>query len=341
MSPVTAPSYAHLEKMSDSWGLFEHAEFDQPRWDEGYCLDDVSRGLMVAGRHASENAYLSELAQIYLAFIDEAIGEDGKAHNRRNIDGEWTDLPGLGDWWGRAVWGLGSFISMTHHPEWTQLATSVAIRAMQQRSPFLRTNMFATLGAADILLHDKKNRVVRNFLEHSLSHIPLTAYKGWNWPEARMAYGNGSLAEAVMVAGKALDDQSLIDRGLQLLSFLLATEYVDDHLSVTGVMGRNSQTPKPQFDQQPIEVCAIAEASVRAYVITGNASWLSGLDHAWKWFNGHNDSQTVMYDLETGAGFDGLEQFGRNENRGAESTLAALTTHQHFARYESVIESLS
>ena len=31
----------------------------------------------------------------------------------------------------------------------------------------------------------------------------------------------------------------------------------------------------------------------------------------------------------TGAGFDGLEPGGRNENRGAESTLAALGTAQH------------
>ncbi|MDP9027802.1 MAG: glycosyltransferase, partial [Actinomycetota bacterium] len=49
---------------------------------------------------------------------------------------------------------------------------------------------------------------------------------------------------------------------------------------------------------------------------------------AWGWFLGDNDSSTVMVDVETGAGFDGLESDGRNENRGAESTLAALSTSQ-------------
>jgi hypothetical protein len=36
-----------------------------------------------------------------------------------------------------------------------------------------------------------------------------------------------------------------------------------------------------------------------------------------------------MIDPDSGAGYDGLEVDGRNENRGAESTLAALSTFQH------------
>jgi len=47
------------------------------------------------------------------------------------------------------------------------------------------------------------------------------------------------------------------------------------------------------------------------------------------WFLGDNDSGVMMVDVSTGAGFDGLERDGRNENRGAESTLAALSTFQH------------
>jgi hypothetical protein len=39
-----------------------------------------------------------------------------------------------------------------------------------------------------------------------------------------------------------------------------------------------------------------------------------------------------MIDENTGAGFDGLQRDGRNENRGAESTLAALSTHQQARR---------
>jgi hypothetical protein len=54
---------------------------------------------------------------------------------------------------------------------------------------------------------------------------------------------------------------------------------------------------------------------------------------AWAWFRGDNDSEISMVDTETGAGFDGLEASGRNENRGAESTLAALSTWQQARRH--------
>ena len=47
---------------------------------------------------------------------------------------------------------------------------------------------------------------------------------------------------------------------------------------------------------------------------------------------GDNDASTPMVDLGSGAGFDGLETDGRNENRGAESTLSALSTSQQARR---------
>ena len=36
----------------------------------------------------------------------------------------------------------------------------------------------------------------------------------------------------------------------------------------------------------------------------------------------------ILYDAATGGGCDGLERGSRNENQGAESTLAALSTMQ-------------
>ena len=82
-----------------------------------------------------------------------------------------------------------------------------------------------------------------------------------------------------------------------------------------------------QFDQQPIEIAAIADACARAFALTGDPQWHHGVRMAASWFLGDNDSGIVMVD-EAGGGYDGLEPRGRNENRGAESTLAALATFQ-------------
>ena len=75
-----------------------------PRRDHGYCVDDVARGLLVAVREPAPSRELEHLTETYLRFIENAIDPDGSCNNRRNVAGEWTDEPALGDWWGRALW---------------------------------------------------------------------------------------------------------------------------------------------------------------------------------------------------------------------------------------------
>jgi len=101
---------------------------------------------------------------------------------------------------------------------------------------------------------------------------------------------------------------------------------------VTPVGGRGRDDAGPGYDQQPIEVAALADACASAFRITRQPSWLTGVRLAWDWFLGDNDSATPMFDPRTGGGYDGLERGGRNLNQGAESTLAMLSTAQQARR---------
>ena len=83
------------------------------------------------------------------------------------------------------------------------------------------------------------------------------------------------------------------------------------------------------FDQQPIEVAALADACARAQIVDGNRRWADGITAAANWFLGDNDGGVVMWDPTTGGAFDGLEVGGANLNQGTESTLALLSTLQH------------
>ena len=150
----------------------------------------------------------------------------------------------------------------------------------------------------------------------------------WCWPEGRLRYANAALAEAVIAAGAVLDDDEALDRGLAMLGWLLDRETSGDHLSVTGVDGRGPLDCSPQFDQQAIEVAAIADACWRAYHVTGDAGWTDGIVAAARWFEGVNDIGAVMYDARSGGGYDGLQRHGVNLNQGAESTLAVVSTMQ-------------
>jgi len=331
----TWPPLDHLQRLTDAQGLFEHALYDVPRPEHGYCVDDVARALVVVCREPSMSPDLRRMADVYLAFVLSAVQDDGSCHNRMDWQGRWTDQPSLGDWWGRALWALG--VAAAHAP--TALMRTQALQgfrtAAAARSPHLRAVVFAGLGAGELLLADPQEDSARRLLQDVVDAVgPPGADVDWPWPEPRLSYGNGSVVEALLLAGTLLPDAEAVAHALVLLDFLLRIESRDGHLSVTPVLGRGRHDTAAGYDQQPIEVAAIADACSRAYVITGDGRWSDGVRASWAWFLGDNDSHTAMFDPRTGGGYDGLERLGANQNQGAESTLAMLSTAQHAQRLD-------
>jgi len=335
--PGRPPSYSHLVALMDEHGIFEHALFDVPRRGDGYCVDDVARALIVLVREPDQTPELAALAETCLAFLEDAVDVDGRVHNRMAAGGGWTDDPALGDWWGRALWALG----VTAARAATEAARSRALnafhRAASARSPHGRAMAFATLGATDVLAAHPDDLAANALLHDGVSTIAIPRDGQWAWPEPRLRYANAVLPEALLAAGMAMDSPRVVSQGLGMLRFLVGLETTGGRLSVTGTDGRGPGQTAAQFDQQPIEVAAIADACARAFDITDDPSWRDVVTATWAWFTGDNDASTAMFDPGSGAGFDGLERDGRNENRGAESTLAALSTYQQ-ARRLGVLE---
>jgi hypothetical protein len=335
--PIPSPVFDHLDRLSDERGLFEHAVHALPRPEHGYCVDDVARGLVVVCREPSPSSAVRRLSRRYLDFVLEALAPAGSCHNRMDVTGEWRDEPGHGDWWGRAVWGLGVAAIRADTPGMRARAMAGFRVAAQQRSPHLRAMAFAALGAAAVLTERPDELTAMDLLRDALGRIDTTRTDAeWPWPEPRLSYGNGSVAEAVIVAGHLLGDAAALRSGLLMLAFLLRTETRDGHFSVTPVGGRGEGDASPVFDQQPIEVAALADACATAYRVTGETRWLIAVQLAWRWFLGDNDSGVPMFDPITGGGYDGLEPEGCNLNQGAESTLAMLSVAQHARRIEAV-----
>jgi len=319
------PVFDHLRRLTDSIGLHEHALGDVPRPEHGYCVDDAARALVLTCRAAAPA--LDGLTRRYLDVVLAAIAPDGRCHNRLDLSGEWQDAPGLGDWWGRAVWALG--VTAASGPPWARAeALSGFNQLARQRSPWVRSMAYACLGAAELISTSPQARwllVAAVSVVRSAEAVSAPA-ADWAWPEERLRYDNARLPEALLAAGSALHRPELVRAGLDQLRFLLTVETSAGHLSVTPVLGRGPGERGPAFDQQPIDVAGIADACGRAWRLTGDPTWLAGVQLAWAWFEGSNDAGVAMYDPDTGAGYDGLQADGRNFNRGAESTIAALTT---------------
>ncbi len=341
-------SLTHLQRMSDDIGLFEHARHSYPRIEHGYCVDDVARGLIVTAREAghadalpattarteAQNAHdrtARELSRLYLDFLTEAQEYDGRMRNRRNAIGDWTDSPMLHDAWGRALWGLGTAVAKC--AQLADEALTVFERSAHQSSPFSRSMAFAALGAAEVLSVIPDHRQSINLLHAALFEIGIPSERPeWQWPEERLTYANACVAEVVIAAGELLHEPRYVMRGITMLDWLVQVETKDGHISVTPVGGWYHDEPRPGFDQQPIEVAALAEAAARAYGLTRDPHWANVVRMCADWFDGDNDSKTPMADHVHGAGFDGLERDGRNENCGAESTIAMLSTFQQARR---------
>lgn len=326
---VPYPPFEHLIRMTDERGIFEHADGIVPRGECGYCLDDAARGLIVICRQRPITPVLARLADVYLRFVIRAQTPDGRCHNRLGRNGNWEDRPGTGDWWGRALWSLGTAAARHPEPEIRDLALARFDAGVAQRSPHLRSMAFAALGAAEVLTARSGHGPALAVLAAMIPLVRRTDLNSeWPWPEQRLTYANAAVAEALMAAGWGLGDEDVLTHGLGLLRWLLDRETFQGHLSVTPVGGRGPGQPRPEFDQQPIEAAALADACRRALDLTGDPHWAEGIDRAVGWFMGDNDTGEALYDATTGGGCDALTPQGTNTNQGAESTLAMVSTVQ-------------
>jgi len=325
------PRFDHLLDMTDGHGTFEHAKLSDPRREHGYCTDDMARVLIVSTREPHPGPAIEGLIEVSLRFLDHAEDMDGAYRNRMNKRGRWEDRPTLDDCWGRTVWALGTAVAHADADWGRQVAIAHFERAARRRSPWPRAMAFAAIGAAEVLGAQPEHPQARDLLADAAGALPARHDDGvWPWPEPRLAYANAVIPEAMIAAGSLLERPTLLRRGLDLLAWLLDHETIDGHLSVTPAGGSAPGAARPAFDQQPIEVAALADACARAAGVDGaNPMWSDGVGRAVAWFLGDNDSSQVMWDPATGGGFDGLEAEGANRNQGAESTLALLSTLQH------------
>lgn len=324
------PDFSHLIAMTDERGTFEHALFREPRPQHGYCTDDMARVLVVATREPYATPGLRHLAVLSLRFLLEALEPQGKCRNRMNRVGTWNDPPALDDCWGRCILGLGTAVSQSDDDVIRHRATRGLVQATRGRSTWPKAMAFAALGAAEWLSVNPDNESARTLLDDAAdSMMMVSGDAGWPWPERRLTYANATLPEAMIAAGSALHRPVLVKRGLGLLEWLLEREMQQGHLSVTPVGGSGPGDRCPRFDQQPIEVAAMADACARAMTVDNNRLWMDGVMACANWFQGDNDGSVVMWDPETGGAFDGLEIDGANLNQGTESTLALLSTLQH------------
>ncbi|MBN8609853.1 MAG: glycosyltransferase family 4 protein [Deltaproteobacteria bacterium] len=326
----------HLDALTDSVGILQHASYDVPRYEDGYCLDDNARALLLANTIAAEpEPALAERgrgsSRRYLAFVTHAFDrETGRFRNFMSYAREFHPAPGSEDCHGRALWALGHVVgrpqSSGHARHARDLFRAALPAVLGFTSP--RAWAYTLLGLAsylECLDLDAPANDTRMVLADKLSALyDATSTRSWPWFEKELTYANARLCEALIVSGEGLERPGMTAAGLQSLDWLAVQQRTDDTFSPVGAPGWRREAPveRPEFDQQPLEAAGMVSACLAAFRLTREPKWMNRAERALAWFVGHNDLQQSLVDSRTGACRDGLHADRPNENQGAESSLS-------------------
>ncbi len=312
----------HVRRLCDDTGILEHAEGSIGRREHGYCTDDVARQLLVATLYQRDR-HAQAIAEQALEFLRHASLETGQFRSRMSYSRLWTDEGASDDASGRALWCLGAAVHSAPWPHVRKGALMLFNRASVFRSPYWHATAFAALGASAVLERYPNAVEANELLTAAAQTLPSTpGTSSWKWHESHLSYASSLLPDALLALNCCDPDRT--EEGLMLLRWLARLFVQNGRFSAVPTNGLREQDDRPGFDQQPIEAQAFASAAWRAWLLTDDTYWLELVVLAASWFVGHNDSSIVLIDGETHGCFDGLQQSGRNENQGAESTLAML-----------------
>jgi glycosyltransferase involved in cell wall biosynthesis len=327
----------HLRSMTDQTGLLQHATFIVPRYEEGYCLDDNARALLLMALLESSGAMdskvIRELSTRYLAFVSYAFDSSTRRfRNFMSYSRHWSEDVGSEDSHGHAVWALGATIGRASDPGRSSLGGDLFQSAL---SPILgfsspRAWAYGLLGIDEYLRAfegDSGVEAVRkDLVERFIGLYRQVSTPDWQWFETSVTYANARLAQALIVSGGAMHSEEITTIGLDTLGWLARLQISDnDCFAPVGSNGFYERGGKmAAFDQQPVEASAMVSASLDALRVSRQPIWAEHACRAFDWFLGQNHLQRPVYDATTGGCRDGLHADRPNENQGAESTLAFL-----------------
>lgn len=327
----------HLERLTDCFGIVQHANHALPDYRTGYTTDDNARALVVAVKHhrLHGDPPSRDLAARYLAFLLFAQRADGRFHNFIGYDRRPADEIGSEDSLGRALWALAYTLCVPPQPGVVGPADRMFHAALPwaEHLEHPRARAFCLTALywwAETHREEQRARSLALPLAQSLvDEYRRHSRPGWDWILPEMTYANAKLPEALFRAYQLTGKDEFRAVASSALDFLSEKTFSNDVLCLVGNHGwyRAEEEEPPLYDQQPIDATAMVEAFLAGLDATGDVEYLRRALLALEWFFGRNPQGASLHDPETGGCFDALTVGGVNQNRGAESTISLLLAH--------------
>jgi len=337
----------HLDRMTDSTGLIQHAIYGIPRRESGYTTDDNARALRLCVRLWEQHSEEPMMKRVttYLSFLEYARGVGRGFHNFLGYDRRWLDAEGCGDCQGQAVRSLAEVLGSSLPGGYRALARELIDTVLPTLADLrsLRAQAYVILAMGHLWGAEVKDIEPLETVAWSAARRLVECYDramqpDWHWFESRMTYANAVLPHAMFIAAKRWPKEDFLDIAQASFAFL------DHHTTAEGVFwpvgneGWHSRgEEKAPYDQQPVEAATMAETAQAAFDLLGDEEYLAAFHRARGWFHGHNSLARPLVDVQSGACCDGLQACGVNRNQGAESTLAHLWTELRHMELEQAM----
>ena len=326
----------HLVRMSDRTGIYQHAKFNVPDFQEGYCTDDNARAFILCcllnevGANSPE-VNLEQHESTYLSYLLAAMNRDtGRFRNFMSFAREWLEDSGSEDSHARALWALGTGARRACNAGHRSISAQLFEGGLAATDTFTspRAWAFTLVGLHDYLqCYPDRERMIdarREMTERLVRLWNECSTDDWPWFEESSTYDNARLCQALLLSGRAMPDVEALEIGLASLRWLDSVQETQSgHFRPIGSNGFHTRGgERADFDQQPVEAQAMVAACLEAFRATGDERWSRSARRAFEWFLGRNDLGLPLYDPGSGGCADGLHADRINENQGAESTLA-------------------
>lgn len=309
----TFPQTPFFDSLIDDFGIWQHTDGSNILLEEGYALDDATRGLLFTlalGR--------MEQSEVLFSYILKSCMKSG-FYGFSTSDRHFIPNLASDDATGQVIWAAGYSLSKGFHYDESQKLID-SITEYLDKTEHMRGYAYALLGSIYIgkELASHYYEKLRAFFEN--------IDDDWPWPEESLTYGNGIMPYAFLRYGLVYGDKSAIQLGRKLLVFL---EEKCTHGRQRGPIGNEGWLARdddiaPTYSQQPIDAAYMAWAWLVAFQISSDESDRK-LSQAWmRWFEGDNVAHEKMYDSNDMRCFDGIDSWEVHYHSGAESNICLL-----------------
>jgi hypothetical protein len=255
---------------------------------------------------------------------------EGNFHNYLSYDRRYLDVEGSDDCLGRALWSLGCVVNSALPNDLRLVSKEIFDRGFPwaQKSTSVRCFAYTILGLCEYYRVYHTNNLtdsIVNLTGNMIKSYEHESRDDWRWFESHLTYDNARLPEALFEAYSITGNGAYLKTAEESMGFLVDTQIIKDKFIPIGNNGWFTRGGKrAMYDQQPLEACAMVEASVDAFYAIKDKRYLKLAGKVFDWFLGKNTNRVMVYNSINAGCFDGITPTEVNRNQGGESSISYL-----------------